>query len=195
MENILCFTCGEINEIEYKLSPGLTRMKDWQDNLALFWGQYPWMFYLLRTTMLWFSLAVLCGYFDNTREYTSIFVLLTVLLIISSEYIPLTPIPFSVTNVVTSRKDSYTTAAITMVKSLILMFIIGMIMFIVEDLGNVAFHFRTDFTDSPLSYWSEESLPLLTVILIGCPLIYFMSLIVSTRFVLPYLNNTNKSIG
>jgi hypothetical protein len=162
-------------------------MRDWQEKMALFWGQYPWIFHILRTSVLWFCLAVLTAYFDQTREYTSLFVLLAIIVAVSREYIPLAPTPFNVYNTVTSREDAYTTAAQMMAVTLMSLAFVGVFVVMAEQAGNVAYHTRTNFKSSAPSYWGIEPLPWLTVIIIAVPLLFFMSLIVSTRFVSPYL--------
>lgn len=185
--SLLCFTCGLVDDLEYRQSPALNRMKDWQEKMALFWGEYPWIFTVLRSSGLWFAIAVLTAYFDETREYTSVFVALTVLVAVSREYIPLAPVPFNVTNTVTSRQDAYTTAARMILISLVAIAFVGVFVVFAEQTGNVAIHSKSNFMYSAPSYWSKEPLPWLTVIVLVVPLLYFMSLVVSTRFVMPYL--------
>lgn len=185
--SLLCFTCGIVSDLELRQSPALNRMKDWQEKMALFWGEYPWIFTILKSSALWFSLAVLSSYFNETREYTSLFVVLTVLVSVSREFIPLAPTPFNVMNVVTSRKDAYTTAARMIGITLLSLIFVGVFVVFAEQSGNATLHSHTNFIESAPSYWSKEPLPWLSVIILVVPLLYFMSLVVSTRFVAPYL--------
>ena len=188
MTSILCLSCGNVSDKEFSNSPALTRMKDWQDKMALFWGSYPYFFYILRTGLLWFALAVMAAYYEETREYTCVFVLMTLLTFIGKEFVPLAPIPFNVYNVVTSRCDEYTTAVKMSILVLFGLSFIGVFVVAAEQAGNVSIHARTTFTKSAISYWSIEPLPWLTILIIAIPLMYFTSLVVSTTFVSPYLN-------
>lgn len=171
------------------MSPALQRMRDWQDALARFWGSYPWLFHILRTPLLWFSLAVLSAYYDFSREFTCVFVLLAVLVMVAREFIPLAPTPFGVYNVVTSRSDAYATAARMIPLFLLGMAFVGIFVVISERIGNISYHAGHDFKKSTASYWGVEPLPWLTVFIIGAPLLYFSSLTVSNRFVCPKLES------
>ncbi len=186
--SLLCLSCGIVNPREYIDSPGLSRLKDWQDKLSLFWGRHPYLFYFIKLSLLWFAGAVVCAYFEELRDYTTIFVLMAVLVAVSSEFVPLLPVPFNVYNVVTSRSDEYTTAVKVMALTLLSLAYFGVFVVASEQAGNVAYHANSRYEDSPVSYWGVEPLPWLTVILIAVPLMYFVSLVVSVGFVAPYLS-------
>lgn len=185
---LLCLTCGHVSDTEYIQSPALARMRVWQEKTAAFWGQYPWSFQLLRTSMLWFALAILSAYFDMTREYTPIFVLLAVLVAVSREYIPLAPTPFNVYNIITSRDDTYSTAAKMILVTLGYLVFVGVFVVLAEQAGNVAYHINTEYREPLPSYWGTQSLPWLSVVVVVVPLLYFISLTVSNAFVMPFLS-------
>lgn len=185
---LLCLSCGIIQPQEYKDSPALSRMHDWQDKLSLFWGKHPYSFYITKLSMAWFAAAIICAYFDELREYTTIFLLFAVVTAVGNEFIPLTPVPFNVHNVVTSRADEYSTAVNMMIGTLFVIGFFGVFIVMSEQAGNVAHHAKTNYQDSPPSYWGVEPLPWLTVILVALPLAYFSSLVVSAMFVSPYIN-------
>lgn len=185
---LLCLSCGVVTNQDLDYSPALVRMKEWQDRLATFWGQHPYLFYLMKAAPLWLAIAVVMAYFEYTREYTVIFVSLALLTSISREVFPLTPVPFNVYNVVTSRADFYSTAARVLIVSFVGLVFVGGFIYLSEQLGNVYAHVKTDFSgESPPSYWSKEMLPWLTVIIIVFPMLYFGSLVISNSFVSAYM--------
>lgn len=190
----LCLSCGPIDDDEYRNSPALSRLREWQDKVALFWGENPWFFRLLRLPLLFFCLAILCAFYPETREYTCVFVVLSAGLMIAREYFPLAPVPFNVYNVVTSRKDTYSTAACMLPLTLLAILFVGVFVVISERAGNIAYHAQTDFMESPASYWGTEPLPWLSVFVILAPLMYFSSLTISNRFVGPRVEKLATSI-
>lgn len=181
----LCLSCGVVSDYEYDTSPALSRLRDWQDRLSAFYGQYPVFWYLIRTPLLWTVLAIVSAYLEETRPFTPVFVILAVCSGVMREKLPLAPVPFNVNNTVTSRLDSYNTAARTMIFTALGIAFVGLFVVVSERLGNIALARKTDYSHVPPSYWGVETLPWVTSFLLAAPLVYFSSLAVSSRFVNP----------
>lgn len=185
--HLLCLTCDSISNQEFAQSPALDRMRQWQDKAALFWGAHPWFFPVLRSTAFWLSLAVLTAYYPEYREFSAVFVFLTAGVLVAREFLPLAPTPFNVYNVVSSRFDCFTTAALVLLVTLLAVFAIGLYMAFVEGVGNMAYYGRYGFKERPPVYWSFESLPWVSTFLLLGPLLFFSALAVYNRFVTPRL--------
>lgn len=193
--NLLCLSCGDVTPEDLRFSPALLRMRDWQEKLASFWGEHPYLFYFMRSSPLWFLLAITTAYFPDTREYTAIFVAFAVLVVTTRESYPLTPTPFNVYNVVTSRNDFYSTAAYVMILALVVLAFVGAFVYFSEQAGNVVFHLKSNYSGvSPESFWSKGMLPWLSVMVLVLPLVYFGSLALSNKFVAPYMRNLGQNI-
>lgn len=181
----LCLTCGVITDYEYDTSPSLSRLRDWQDKLSAFYGQYPLIWYVIRTPLLWLSLAIICAFLEETRELTPVFVILAVVVGVMREKLPLAPVPFDVNNTVTSRCDSHMTAAYTLLYTAMGLAFVGVFVLLSERLGNISVAKKSGYTRFPPSYWGVEPLPWITSYLLVAPLVYFSSLALSSRFVNP----------
>lgn len=180
-------SCGLMDQADLQASPALSRLNDWQDKMSLFWGRHPWAHNALRSGLMWLALGILSAFFEDTRAYTAIFVLLAVLVFVNKEFVPLAPIPFNLYNAVTSRNDAYSTAARGVLVTIVVIALCGLFVGLSEQLGNVALHAWTNFLDTAPTYWATQPLPWLTVVLLAAPLVYFSSLVVSSSFVTPYL--------
>lgn len=181
----LCLSCGAITEAEYAASPGLSRMREWREQLAAFWAAHPVFFHVLRAPLLLFSLGVACAYLPETREWTGVFVLLAVVVLLLRESLPLAPVPFNVYNTVTSREGAYWTAARMVPLFAMALAFCGVFVVLAERFGNIAFHESTDYSASAPSYWGTDAFPWLGVFALGAPFLFFCSLTLSARFVSP----------
>ena len=179
----LCETCGIVTEQDLQGSPALRRLQEWQDKLALFWGTHPWVLKLLQMPVPFLCLAIMCAFYEETRHLTVYFVVAAVVIGTLREFIPLTPVPFNVYNVVTSRGDAYYTAARMGLLSLVALAFVGAFVTVSEQLGTVRVQSVSGFNHSPRSYWSDSVLPWITCAILVVPTIYFSSLVVSNTFV------------
>lgn len=189
-ETLLCLSCKP-TVIENLVPPrqplsghAESRMFHWQKAVVAFWSSKPMLFRLFRLLpILLFIVAVFCAFLPTTREYTVFPLTLSVLMMVLSELIPLTPLPLNLYNTVTSSSSRYMTALGVSMATVFVLVLTSGIMAVSERFGNRVFFERSGFTEVPRSYWSDSAIPFLSAALVVAPIAYFTSLSVSENFV------------
>lgn len=181
---LLCLTCNETPDVKQLNTTSIDpyyRMATWQLILARFWGQHKILFKLMKTSMIWFVIAITLSYIPETRNYSIYPLIISVLLITLREFIPLTPIPYGIHNTITSTSGKFTTASLITLSSLLILITLGSFLIFSEKLGNSVLKkkYKTNW-DKPISW--------ITSIIVIIPIIYISSLSVSDRFVDPLYN-------
>ena len=184
----LCLSCGDMQQKEVYGTLSLDRMRLWQDYTSRFWGHYPYLFKLFKYADLFLlSLGIVAAFSTEYRDVSIYFAAASIIFYLLKEHIPLDPLPFNVYNVVTSRRDAYTTAAITMLVSFVYIGFVGVLLSISEQLGNFIHNDRTSYSDPPENIWTGKYLSWITLAMFVVPSIYFIALQVSTFFVQPQI--------
>jgi len=151
-------------------------MYEWQKHLSLFYGRHPWILRLTTTSVLWLGVAMLLAFYPTTREMAIIPLILAVVVMSLQEFIPLSPIPLNVYNVVSSGYGRYVSALFASLAALVLAGGCGILVMVSEKMGNVFFFYEWEKQMEPESYWDKE-MSWMNLFLIVLPIVYISSLL------------------
>ena len=173
---VLCLTCAPVHIDEKRAGDAQTRLFHWQTKLRDFWMKHHLLERVFHCAPFLVMVALFCAFVPATRAYTVFPIVLSVLIMISNEFIPLTPMPFNRYNTVTSGQGKYITALLLVVASTLLLVSVCSVVAMAEHASNDVYG-RTSDVQHPM-YWNDPRAFISAWLLIA-PLVYFASLLIS----------------
>lgn len=174
----LCASCAPAPAAVLASHPGFRRLLEWKYRVRS-WGRSFRLF--AQSGPLFALLAMYLAYFPRTRELAVFAAAVAVVLLVSAEFLPTSPTTLGVFSAASSTAHPRATAALIMLVTAAAMYVFHCLLSIVEQGGNLAHDYGS--SGHPENYWSYDTAPFLSSLVVVCPFMYFLSIRVQTASV------------